>query len=74
MAQKSRDADTFRSLRSNNIYFAEGANCPNCMFCDQPEDCNGYCIEKFLKDRVLTYQVSPEEVAAFIMEPTLLVL
>ncbi|OPX59165.1 MAG: Glutamate-1-semialdehyde 2,1-aminomutase [Methanobacterium sp. PtaB.Bin024] len=69
MAQKSRDADTFRSLRSNNIYFAEGANCPNCMFCDQPEDCNGYCIEKFLKDRVLTYQVSPEEVAAFIMEP-----
>jgi 4-aminobutyrate aminotransferase len=69
MAQKSKDADTFRSLRSSNIYFAEGANCPNCMFCENPEDCNGHCIEKFLKDRVLTYQVSPEEVAAFIMEP-----
>jgi 4-aminobutyrate aminotransferase-like enzyme len=69
MAQKSRDADTFRSLRSSNVYYAEGANCPNCIFCDQPEDCNGYCIEKLLKDRVLTHQVSPEEVAAFIMEP-----
>ncbi|NYB52687.1 MAG: aminotransferase class III-fold pyridoxal phosphate-dependent enzyme [Methanobacteriaceae archaeon] len=69
MAQKSRDADTFRSLRSSNIYFAEGANCPNCLFCDSPDSCNGYCIEKFLKDRVLTFQVSPEEVAAFIMEP-----
>lgn len=69
MAQKSRDSNTFRSMRSSNIYFAEGANCPNCLFCDHPDDCNGYCIEKLLKDRVLTHQVSPEEVAAFIMEP-----
>lgn len=69
MAQKAKDADTFRPLRSNNVYFAEGANCPNCLFCDHPDDCNGYCIEKFLKDRVLTHQVGPEEVAAFIMEP-----
>lgn len=69
MAQKSKDTKSFHPLRSSNIYFAEGANCPNCLFCDHPDDCNGYCIEKFLKDRVLTYQVSPEEVAAFIIEP-----
>jgi 4-aminobutyrate aminotransferase len=69
MAQKARDAENFRSLRSANIYFAEGPNCPNCMFCHGPEECNGYCIEHFLKDRVLSYQVYPHEVAAFIMEP-----
>ncbi len=69
MAQKSKDSETFHALRSSNIFFAEGANCPNCLFCDNPDDCNGYCIEKVLKDRVLSYQVSPEEVAAFIMEP-----
>lgn len=69
MAQKARDAETFRTLRSANIYFAEGPNCPNCMFCDDPEDCAGHCIEYFLKDRVLSYQVYPHEVAAFILEP-----
>ncbi|MCC7551320.1 MAG: aminotransferase class III-fold pyridoxal phosphate-dependent enzyme [Methanobacterium sp.] len=69
MAQKARDVATFHPLRSSNIYFAEGANCPNCMFSDDPEECNGCCIEKFLKDRVLSYQVSPDEVAAFILEP-----
>jgi len=69
MAQKAVDAQTFRSLRSANIYFTEGANCPNCMFCKDPEDCAGYCVENMLKDRVLSYQVKPEEVAAFILEP-----
>ncbi|MGC9517156.1 MAG: aspartate aminotransferase family protein [Methanomicrobiales archaeon] len=69
MAQKASDSETFRSLRSANIYFTEGANCPNCMFCDDPDDCGGYCIEHMLKDRVLSYQVNPEEVAAFILEP-----
>lgn len=69
MAQKARDSETFRALRSANIYFAEGPNCPNCMFCDDPADCSGYCIEHFLKDRVLSYQVYPHEVAAFILEP-----
>lgn len=69
MAQKARDSETFRPLRSANIYFTEGPNCPNCMFCDEPEDCSGYCIEHFLKDRVLSYQIYPHEVAAFILEP-----
>ncbi len=69
MAQKAGDSQTFRPLRSANIYFAEGPNCPNCIFCDDQADCNGYCIEHFLKDRVLSYQVNPEEVAAFILEP-----
>lgn len=69
MAQKARDSETFRPLRSSNIYFAEGANCPKCMFCDELEDCAGYCIEHILKDRVLSYQVYPNEVAAFILEP-----
>lgn len=69
MAQKARDAETFRPLRSSNIYFAEGPNCPNCIFCKEPEDCAGHCIDYFLKDRVLSYQVYPHEVAAFILEP-----
>ena len=31
------------------------------MFCKDPEDCAGYCVDNMLIDRVLSYQVKTRE-------------
>jgi len=50
------------------VYHAPYANCYRCPLGQRPESCDAGCLE-FLEDQILVHLVSPDEVAAIVVEP-----
>jgi 4-aminobutyrate aminotransferase len=50
------------------VYHAPYANCYRCPIGLSPESCQAECL-RFLEDQILVHLVSPDEVAAVIVEP-----
>ncbi|HLG54249.1 MAG TPA: acetyl ornithine aminotransferase family protein [Vicinamibacterales bacterium] len=50
------------------VYHAPFANCYRCPVGNQPETCAAECL-RFIEDQLLVHLVSPDEVAAIIVEP-----
>lgn len=50
------------------VYHAPYANCYRCPVGQRPDDCDAACLE-YLEEQVLIHLVSPDEVAAVVVEP-----
>ena len=50
------------------VYHAPYANCYRCPLGQKPESCQAECLS-YLEDQILIHLVSPEEVAAVLVEP-----
>ena len=50
------------------VYHAPYANCYRCPLGQKPESCQAECLS-YLEDQILIHLVSPEEVAAILVEP-----
>jgi 4-aminobutyrate aminotransferase len=50
------------------VYHAPYANCYRCPVGRQPETCEAECLA-FIEDQILVHLVSPDEVAAIVVEP-----
>ena len=67
-ASKAVQRRGFGSTTAPGVFHAPYAECYRCPAGLKPETCQAECLE-YLEDRVLIHLVSPEEVAAIVIEP-----